>query len=396
MTPLAVIAGAGVAGLTAAVALSQAGWRVRVFDRDPVLEPLGAGLGLTPNALRALDVLGLGDAVRDRGAVQETGGIRRQDGRWLARSDLAFIRARFGDPVLGLHRRDLITLLANALPEGTLRTGVTVTSATPGDHDRLSLVRTTLGELTAHLVVAADGIGSKLRGALFPEHPGPVYAGYTSWRMVVPMPDYPVAATETWGRGTRFGVMHLPDGLLHLSANSVAPPRQRARDERAEVLARFGNWHPPIPDLLAAVKPGEVLHHDVAELVRPLPTFHSGRIVLVGDAAHAMTPNIGPACLAMEDAVTLGLLLPAARESELAAALARYTAMRLPRAVALARRSRRVGLAGQWTWPPAVAARNLGIRLGGLLPSSVTARALDASVDWWPPARPPAARSARG
>ncbi|MCO1574506.1 FAD-dependent monooxygenase [Crossiella sp. SN42] len=391
MTPHAVIAGAGVAGLTSAVALHQNGWRVSVFDRAPVLEPLGAGLGLTPNALRALDVLGLGDAVRERGAVQETGGIRRPDGRWLARSDLAFIRARFGDPVVGLHRRDIITMLAAALPAGSLRTGVTVTSAT-----RDGVVRTSEGELGADLVVAADGIGSRLRAALFPAHPGPVYAGYTSWRMVVPVPDYLVEATETWGRGTRFGLMHLPDGLLHLSANSVAPPRQRERDERQAVLRRFGHWHAPIPDLLAAVEPGQVLHHDVAELATPLPTFHSGRIVLVGDAAHAMTPNIGPACLAMEDAVTLGLLLPADRVAALDSALAEYTALRLPRAVVLARRARRVGLAGQWTWPPAVAARNLGIRFGGLLPASVTARALDGSVDWWPPSRSPAAPSARG
>lgn len=396
VTPLAVVAGAGVAGLTAAVALDRAGWQVRVFDRLPVLEPLGAGLGLTPNALRALDVLGLGDAVRARGAVQETGGIRCPDGRWLARSELSWMKARFGDPVLGLHRRDLITMLAEQLPSGALETGITVTSATPGSPTDRSVVRTSAGELTADLVVAADGIGSRLRACAFPDHPGPVYAGYTSWRMVVPTPDYEVVATETWGHGTRFGLMHLPDGLLHLSANSVAPPRLRARDELAEVRKRFGHWHWPIPDLLARVQPDGVLHHDVGELAAPLPSFHRGRIVLVGDAAHAMTPNIGPACLAMEDAVTLGLLLPTDRSVGQAAALARYTALRLPRAVALARRSRRVGQAGQWTWPPAVALRNLGIRLGGLLPSGVTARALDASVDWWPPATPPAARSARG
>jgi 2-polyprenyl-6-methoxyphenol hydroxylase-like FAD-dependent oxidoreductase len=96
--------------------------------------------------------------------------------------------------------------------------------------------------------------------------------------------------------------MHLPGGQLHCSATTVAPPRVRHADEAAELAQRFGGWHEPIPSLIAAITSAEVLHHDIEELAAPLPAYHQGRVVFVGDSAHAMTPNLGPACLALEDA----------------------------------------------------------------------------------------------
>ena len=112
----AVVAGAGIGGLTAAVALRQQGWDVTVFERAPSLEPVGAGLGLGPNALHALDAIGLGDEVRRFSAIQGQGGIRRPDGRWLVRTELGMIAERFGDPQLMALRADLVDLLAGRLP----------------------------------------------------------------------------------------------------------------------------------------------------------------------------------------------------------------------------------------------------------------------------------------
>src|SRR3954449_12746278 len=122
----AVVVGAGIGGLTSGVALVQAGWQVTVVERAPSLDPVGAGLGVAPNALHALDALGLGDALRAKAAIQGDAGIRRPDGRWIYRTSDAAIRRRFGDPLVVALRSDLVGVLAAALPDGALRLGTAV------------------------------------------------------------------------------------------------------------------------------------------------------------------------------------------------------------------------------------------------------------------------------
>src|ERR1700761_7405326 len=212
----ALVVGAGFGGLTAAVALHQRGWPVTVLERARTLEPVGAGLGLAPNALHALDAIGLGDDVRRFSAVQGHGGIRTPGGRWLVRTDLTALAGRFGDPQRMALRSDLAGLLADRLPDGALRTGVTVTGVDPGDAARPARVSTSAGELTAGLVVAADGISSVIRAALFPGHPGPRHSGFTAWRFVAQAPSTrPVEPSETWGSGTLFGAVPLAGGQVY-------------------------------------------------------------------------------------------------------------------------------------------------------------------------------------
>jgi 2-polyprenyl-6-methoxyphenol hydroxylase-like FAD-dependent oxidoreductase len=390
------VAGAGIGGLTAAAALAARGWQVTVYEQAPALEPVGAGFGLGPNALRALDTLGVGDAVRKRAAIEGAGGLRRPDGRWLVRGDTQAVAARFGDPVLVVHRAELTGLLAGLLPAGALRTATRVVDVDPGDPadpDRRARVRTEPAggdgtEEAADLVVAADGLRSALRRRLFPGHPGPVYAGYTAWRMVVPEPDLEVDPCETWGRGARFGIAPLADGRVYCYATANTPPGQRYDDDRAELARRFGSWHDPIPALLAAAEPGSVLHHDIEELAAPLPAFAVGGVALLGDAAHAMTPNLGQGgCMAIEDAVVLAHLVsgPAGSDVGVPAALARYTEARRGRTLAVARRSRRLGRIGQWSSRPAVAARDALLAVVGRLPAAATARSLEPVLGWRPP-----------
>src|SRR3954452_20191555 len=123
----AVVIGAGIGGLTSGVALVQAGWQVTVVERAPSLDPVGAGLGVAPNALHALDALGLGDALRARAAIQGDAGIRRSDGRSLYRTSDAAIRLRVGHPLFATLRADLVAVLVEALPPRALRLATTVT-----------------------------------------------------------------------------------------------------------------------------------------------------------------------------------------------------------------------------------------------------------------------------
>jgi 2-polyprenyl-6-methoxyphenol hydroxylase-like FAD-dependent oxidoreductase len=402
----AVVIGAGIGGLAAAAGLCAAGWNVTICDRVSSLEPVGVALGLAPNGLRALDVIGAGDVLRELAVPQEVG-IRRSDGRWLMRgSTRQVILDRFGDTIILLPRSAVIDALAARVPPGVLSLATEVTSVEPGGQagsggPGAARVVTTAGELEADLVVAADGIGSAIRSALFPDHPGLRYAGFTTWRLLTgPVTgragvSEQVPMAESWGRGTVFGVMPLSERRVYCYAAAPAPPGQRAADtELAELIRLFGTWHEPIPGLLASAAPRDVLRHDVAELAEPLPSFHRGRVALLGDAAHPMTPNLGQgACQALEDAAVIARLAAGTEPDEVPAMLARYTAARLPRAHNVVRWSRRAGTMTTWAAPPAVALRDTAIWLAGRLPPSAAIRSLVPVYGWQPP---PAARPAAG
>src|SRR5580765_2387224 len=184
----AIVIGAGMGGLAAAAGLRRRGWAVSLHERAPSIEPVGAGLGMAPNALRALDNFGAGDAVRALAAIHGNGGLRRADGRYLARTSAEAVRARFGDPLVVLERRHLADILRSAAADVPLHTGDEAAIVDPGDAARSAVVRTAAGERTADLVVAADGIHSAARAVLFPGHPGTAPTGWTTWRFVIDSP----------------------------------------------------------------------------------------------------------------------------------------------------------------------------------------------------------------
>lgn len=376
MTRHAVVVGAGIGGLTAGVALSRAGWTVAVLERAPALAPAGSGLGIGPNAVRALDAIGLSDEVRRLAAVQGAGGVRRADGRWLVRTDLGGVARRFGSPQLMALRADLVRMLAASLPDGVLRTGTRVTAVDRGAAGSARVV-TSAGDLYADLVVAADGIHSAVRGALFPSHPGPRFAGVTAWRFVTPCPSGGVEPAESWGSGAVFGVVPLAGGLVYCYASARSGPDARNGDEAAELKRRFGGWHDPIPALVGAATPGDVLRDDVYWLAEPLPAFHTGRVAILGDAAHAMTPHLGQgACQAIEDAVVLASTAPD---------LAAYSEARLARTRMVAIASYRAARLTATTSRVAIAARNTGVWLAGHVAPGLMLRQLSPVASWTPP-----------
>ncbi len=381
----AVVAGGGIGGLIAAVSLSRRGWRVTVCERASVLTGIGAGIVLAPNALRALDSIGLGPALCAGDALPGQVGLRTPDGTWLSRSDDGAVSARYGLSPQAVHRGFLIDTLAAALPTDVVHLGVSVTGV--DDAGDTVTVRTSAGDLRADVVLAADGMRSVLRGQLFPAHRGLRHAGEAGWRAVLPGTGLPAQqAAETWGRGERFGVVPLTDGRIYVYATAVSVPGARPADHHEELTRRFGAWHDPIPALLDRLDqrnpdPVGILHHDFHELAAPLPRMHVGRVALLGDAAHAMTPNMGQGgCQAIEDAVVAAHVL--AQADDVPAALAAYTKARHTRTTRISRRSRRIGELARLSHPLAVSIRNLAVRA---TPQALSLRALDTVLNWQPP-----------
>ncbi|MFI7059469.1 FAD-dependent monooxygenase [Kribbella sp. NPDC050124] len=349
----AIVVGAGIGGVTAAVALQRCGWQVTVLERAPELGEVGAGISVWPSAVAVLEELGV-KGVEKAAVESNPAGMRKPGGQWVVEAADLGVEI----PVM-IHRAQLHELITDQFGPGiTVRTGYTVTKLT---QDATGV--TINDELQADLVVAADGIRSIVRRALYPEFKGPQYSGYTAYRGIadVRLDD---GGGETWGRGQRFGFARLIDGRIYWYATANQPAGQGG--DHATVTADFAGWHDPIPAILAGTPPESVLQNDIYDLSTPLVPFVRGRVVLLGDAAHAMTPNLGRgACSAIEDAGALARHL--AEPGDLSTALQAYDRDRRPATTKLIKRSRGVGRVGQVENRVVCAIRDGVFALGGKL-----------------------------
>ncbi|MFW6050055.1 MAG: FAD-dependent monooxygenase [Myxococcota bacterium] len=358
-----VIVGGGIGGLGAGVALRRAGHDVCVLERAPELLPLGAGLTIQPNALRALEQLGLADAVRARGRGF-SGQIRHFRGRVLMDASAERLVRMAGELPVGVHRADLQDLLFEAVGAENVRLGAAVEGFEEGD-GRIAARLAGGGEEPADVLVGADGIRSAVRSQLLGDG-APRYAGYTCWRGVCEagealLEGYP--GGETWGPGCRFGVVPIGSGRVYWFAVANAPEGGTDPDGgKAAVQARFAEFHAPIPALVDATPADAIFRADIHDRP-PVPRWGAGRVTLLGDAAHAMTPNLGQgACQALEDALVLARCLDA-EPGDPAAALRAYEGRRIPRANRFVREAWRLGRLGQLEGPVARGLRDLALRL---------------------------------
>ncbi len=256
-----VVIGAGIAGLATAVALQRRGHDVTILEgRSDTTS--GAGISIWPNALAALDHIGLGDAVREAGARVTAGALRWRDGTWLRHPSRERMVKALGEPLVVIRRSALNDVLADALTSGTVHTGVTVKEVElTSDGVRITLSDSTTRQAAA--VIGADGTHSMvaryLNGQLRNR-----YAGYTAWRGIADSALDPDLAGETLGAGIECGHVPLgPDHTYWFATERAPEGRVAPEGELAYLQTKFASWAEPLPALLAATDPDVVLHNDL-------------------------------------------------------------------------------------------------------------------------------------
>ena len=348
------IVGAGVGGLTLAVTFAQQDVAFLIYDQEEYGVELGAGLLLAPNATRILGKLGIYSEVLRVGHCTTRWYIQNQSGAILREIRLD----AQGLPAISIHRADLLKLLRCQLPDGCLRYNVALKTVRELGHE-VELSMTDGCVVSGQALIGADGIHSVVREHLFGYRPLR-YRGYVGWRGIasfVPKGYEEAVLSETWGPGGRFGIAPVGAGRTYwyASANQKESWVDPMPERQANLLRRFGDWHQPIAELIAATPNREILVSRIYDIPK-LHTWSRGNITLLGDAAHAMTPNLGQgACLAMEDAWALGSLIRNHQDPQ--TVFQQYQRARIRRAYSIQRQSRAMGWIVQAESPWALAAR---------------------------------------
>jgi 2-polyprenyl-6-methoxyphenol hydroxylase-like FAD-dependent oxidoreductase len=363
------IVGAGIGGLTAALALRRANHEVRVFEQARVLREVGAGVAISPNASRVLHHLGLADPLAHVAVTPLSMDSRDwRTGELLGRVPLGdAARERWGAPFYHLHRADLHDTLRAALGDAHLVLDACCTSL--DEVDGSVRIRFADGrESTADVVIGADGVHSAVREYVA----GPDRAEWSrqvSWRGLAPAAAVEALHLERrhhsfWGPHTQFVAFFVSAGrFVNWVGNTESEAdwlgeSWSARGEREEVLALFRDWHPQVQGLVAATE--NVFKWALFDR-QPLSRWTRGRVTLLGDAAHPMLPYMAQgASQSIEDACALARCLAASRDP--AAGIEAYAAARMERTARVQAASRESSRTVRLMDPAEVEARNARLR----------------------------------
>lgn len=375
------ILGGGIAGLSAAIALQQIGINALVFEAAAEFKPVGAGLTLAPNAIQALEQLQLAAAVRANGSAINSFRICNEDGAIL---NAVNMRPEKGDASLdtiAIHRAALHRVLLSKVPDGKAITGKRSVSCTQSANG-YTIVFEDGSTCLAKMVIVAEGIHSPVRKQLLPDA-ATRYSGYTCWRGIAGNSGIVLdAATESWGLAGRFGMVPVSSSEIYWYACINTTPGNTGFQQYTikDIGAHFGHFHHPVPQVINATPQDQLVWGDICDLA-PINRFAFDHLVLIGDAAHATTPNLGQgACMAIEDAVVLADELK--RNSSVAHAFRSYEQRRLRRTTHIVQESWRMGRIAQLDQQLPVFLRNMVL---SIVPGSVSLRRMKKiyALDHW-------------
>lgn len=359
------IIGAGIGGLTLAAALQQKNIQVDIFEQASVIKPLGAGLGLAANAVKAFKEIGIHEDVLKAGKILKKISIKDKSGRLLTAMDSETLSRKFG--VTGnftIHRPDLHDVLLRHINPLSLQLDKQCVDFKQ-QCDGVQLFFKDGTTSFADYVIACDGIHSVFRIKLVPQS-NLRYAGYTCWRAVInnlPSGLNLDETSETWARGRRFGIVPLANNRVYWFACLNSPPKDSAKKNYtvSDLLSHFDSFHEPVVSILRNTTNDQLIWGDIIDF-KPLSRFAFDNIVLMGDAAHATTPNMGQgACMSIEDAVVLSNLVTS--HSPMNEAFKKFEALRLVRTEKIVNDSWRLGVIAQLDNPILEWLRNVALRL---------------------------------
>lgn len=346
----ATIVGAGIAGLTTAIALQQKGIEVEIFEAAPQIQPVGAGLALAANAMQAFYKLGIADAIIAKGRKLPSFSFYNHRGKLLNTTNSIELGKKYGIDNFTIHRAALHSALLEQLGE----IPVHLSKRAVGFTQNGNLITLQFTDGTSHItqcLIVADGINSPIRKQLLPTSQ-PRYAGYVCWRAVIDSKGFDWSETsETFGPMGRFGITPLADNLLYWYACTNAPKDSKhyANYNIEDLRKHFAGYHHPIKEILDRTENTSLIYGPILDLA-PLDRFAFGNILLIGDAAHATTPNLGQgACQAIEDAVVLANEM--AKTTVHQNAFVNFEQRRLDRTRYITLQSRKVGEVAQWQNP---------------------------------------------
>ncbi|HHG86406.1 MAG TPA: FAD-dependent oxidoreductase [Bacteroidetes bacterium] len=341
----AIIIGGGIAGLSTAIALEKVGIEAEVFEAAPEIREVGAGIWMAPNAMQILNYLGVADVVMKVGNLIGQTNLTDQGLRLLSGMDLEKYLDAFGFTITAIHRGRLQSALLNGLRPDRVHPGKRFVRFEEGGN-RVEAFFEDGSSAVGDILLAADGIHSAVRGQLFPQSQLR-YSGQTCWRGIAKM-SLPKGmqdqSYECWGNGRlRLGFSAISQEEVYWYAVAMAPEGER--DEpgtgKAKLQRLFAGFASPMPEMLAATRADKVLRGDLSDLSR-IERWYSGRVLLLGDAGHATTPNLGQgACQAVEDAWYISQALM--DQPEVEAAFAAFEKHRRPRVDFVVNTSWRMG-----------------------------------------------------
>lgn len=367
------ILGAGIAGLTTAVALKRAGINYTIYEASSKIGPVGAGLGLGANAIKAFRELGLAEEVIKAGRILSAFSIYSESGKIISKTDSVKISKRHGVDNFTIHRFNLHDILMkHAGIENILCNKRCVDFRE--NNGTISLIFSDNTEVETDFVIVSDGINSPIRQKLIPGSV-PRYAGYTCWRGVLENSDFNITeASEIWGSKGRFGIVPLADNKVYWFAcvNSQKNDSVKRLYTTSMLKKHFKDYPSVVTAVLEKTDNTKLIWADICDL-KPLKKFAFGNILLIGDAAHATTPNMGQgACQAIEDGVVLGNIV--LKEKNLAEAFKQFESKRIKRTTYVVNKSWQIGKAAQWENKLAIGFRNFLIKS---LPPSFSEKQLD-------------------
>ena len=359
------IIGGGIAGLTFARCLTNKDYEIHIFEKKENFSEIGAAISVFPNALCVMDELNLLEEILQNGGQFKTVYLKTSKGKVLSKSE-----PKSDYPVICIHRADLHRILLKNI-EAHLYNNYSLKNIAHLDNGQITIQFENGEDRVFDAVIGADGIHSEVRKHIINDGE-PIFRGYNIWRGVVKTNFDIGYGSETYGIGKRVGIVPIKDGVYGwwATCNEAYMQDDSPEGTKNKLNRLFGDWHYPIPDLMNNTE--VILKNSLIDR-KPHKGWSKGNAILLGDAAHPTTPNLGQGgCMAIEGAYILAKSIQ--KYGLTKKAFNRYEELQYPRSENIVNESLKLGKIGQITNPVLIILRNFAIRA---MPSSVAMKMID-------------------